>query len=238
MATATGIFLKYGSYSHAGGEASITIERQALLSEQGVPYGYTERWGILGMLTGTNAANVTTKINSLVLAYSQNNKDIGLYLATGTATSHILRNRDTISGTRVVQLPSFPEGKGAEYTSFRTYAIAVEGQVESKASILLASAETITKEGTGGPNWGYLVPLDGAIIAQEFSQKTVISVTQAGEAMGLGYFPTPNAPIWPQNEHEPSRQIVQVRPNFNSQTRRVTWRYVFFFESTPIGAPT
>lgn len=228
------MYLKYGTYSHTANECSVTIERTATRVQSGVARETLERWNIMGLATASSQSALTTKLRAIEAAYSENGKDIGLYDDSGTATVHLLRDRDTIDGVFVVKPPSYPEGSGAEYSLFRTFSIAVEGKTTSETSNLLAYAQSITYQGNGGPAWDYLVPLNGAPQAQMFTQRSLVTVTQEGQAVGYSAYPTPPQPIWSQYLLNDQCTIRHELPSIDSKERRVSWQYVFRMPTRPI----
>jgi hypothetical protein len=137
-----------------------------------------------------------------------------------------------------VQPPSFPNGTGAEYATMRTFSIAVEGLRAAGSSTLLHWAESIEWRGTGGPAWVYHVPLYTPIQAQQLSVASVVTITQAGEAVGENIYPTPPSPIWPSQELGTARSIRRERPAMNDTTRRVQWSYTFLAPSALPGYPS
>lgn len=230
------MYLKYGNYQHEAGETTLRgIVSESLSSEHGIVYAIRERWDIEGRLQisdqGTAAANqaaMTTAIDALVEAYSQNGRDIGLYTDAGVLTSHSMKSSATRSGVRVVQPPSFPDGRGAEYSTYRTYTLAVEAEfTPSGGGTLVSWSETISFQGTGGPRWGYLEPINGPPQQQMFSQTSTQWAYQRGRAVNRGDFSPVPSPRWPTQEHGDLRDIQFEVPADNSGRRITTWSYVF-----------
>jgi hypothetical protein len=209
------MFIKYGSHSHDFDEIALVITKEAIYNEDKKRTHIRERWDLQGMLIGTTA-ELSTKIAALEDAYAANQ----------------------IGGNRVVQPPSFPNGTGAEYATMRTFSIAVEGLRAAGSSTLLHWAESIEWRGTGGPAWVYHVPLYTPIQAQQLSVASVVTITQAGEAVGENIYPTPPSPIWPSQELGTARSIRRERPAMNDTTRRVQWSYTFLAPSALPGYPS
>src|SRR4029077_8154957 len=89
-------------------------------------------------------------IAALRSAYNVNGLDLGLYLDDGvTPTDHVLASSTTLGGTRVTAL-EFPNGSGAEYSTFRSYSITVEADTPDTSQNLLDFSETLSFAGTGG----------------------------------------------------------------------------------------
>lgn len=233
----SGLYLKFGSYQHEANECAVVIARESVQSPDGVQSAIRERWSISGRLQKDTQAELTTAIRALEAAYSTGNKDVGLHLSTGAATAHGVLNRQTVRGTRVTQPPSFPEGAGAEYSTFRNYTIGLEWEIPDPTTSLLSWAESITFEGTGGPNWGFLIPLVGPPQQQMFSQASEVRAVQSGRAIGNGAYPTPPPPIWPAFELGPARRVAPSLPSFRSNEREISWSYTFLFPGAVGGYP-
>lgn len=237
------MYLKYGSYTHAANEAEIKITRDTNNRDsQGRLVKMTERWQIDGELQAASQSAITTAIDALIAAYSSDNSDLILYLDDGTTeSSHTLKRADAISGPRVVQRPSFPTGRGAEYATFRTYSIAVEADFAGDSSVGLVSwMETLEFFG-GGERWAYLETLNGAPQRQTLAQQTTYHVTQRGEAVGLLAYPSVQGPIWPSQEHTDQRRITRSVPDKVGPSRfenwKVSWEYHFESPSQLAGNP-
>lgn len=232
------MYLKYGDYSHTAGEVTLQgIIREGIGSDEGVVYAIKERWNIEGMLQitdqGTPAANqaeMTTAINALKAAYATNGKDIGFYDDSGNLTAHSIKSSATERGVQVVQQPSFPEGRGAEYSVFRSYTLAVEAQFSytgGGGGSVLSWSEAVSYRGTGGPTWGFLVPINGPPQQQLLTQQSTHWAYQRGRAIGRSNYPNPAPPLWPVLEHQEMRDIEYAVPSGQSLQRSVAWSYAF-----------
>jgi hypothetical protein len=233
------MYLRYGNYSHQAGECSISISRRSLLSEQKIMYGYIESWQIMGRLQAADVAGITAAIQALSQAYYIPNQDMGLYNDDGTPTDHILSSATANGGVIVANPPAFPEGRNAEYSTFRNYTITVEAEYPYVGmGRLLSWAETLSFQGTCGPLWGFLATINGDPERQLFRQQTSMHATQSGHASGLDVYPMPAGPIWPDLEHQDQRSIVMEIPPERSRRRTVTWNYVFESSFPLSGMPT
>lgn len=241
------MILKYGAYSHANNEASVIVRKTPKFNEGGFAVAMLERWEIAGFLQAANQTALTAAIDSLSAAYAIQGQDLALYLDDGaTRTSHAIASAATIGGTRVVQAPSFPQGAGAEYSTFRSYAIAVEAEIPTVGpQTLLFFEESLVFSG-GGPRFVFLQTLNGFPQKQQVAQTTPHQAQQSGRAVGYGAYPFPPAPIWPAAEHRDRRRIDYKTPNRQGTTGaqvsfveyEVSWAYAFE-EATPLsGIPT
>jgi hypothetical protein len=139
---------------------------------------------------------------------------------------------------RVIVPPSFPKGDGAEYATYRTYQVVLECVVPDTRSRLIHYSESYEFSGTGGPDWGFMRPLEGELQAQMFTQKTEVRLVQSGTAVGNDYYPLPPGPVYPKNEHEPSRRIRRDLPSPGKRERITSWSYVFLGTFATGIAPT
>jgi hypothetical protein len=203
-----------------------------------------ERWDIQGRLQAADQATLSAAITALETAYSVPGQDVGFYFDDGAPTTHLIRSADTIGGVRVVVPPGYPQGKGAEYSTFRGYAIALEAELADDRAGLLNWHETLGFKG-GGPQFGFLEPINGLPQKQLLKQFTTFRATQSGEAVGYLGYPSPAAPIWPEAEHINQREIRYELPRRSgppasaSYTQfKVTWSYTFEDAGPLVGSPT
>jgi hypothetical protein len=237
--------LRYGSYTHDQDEAAIAISKTTNFNSLGRAISYTERWTITGRLQidspsgdpDTDQPQLTTDINALVNAYRYDGYDLTLLRNDGsTVTSHRIISQATIGGTRVVERPSFPEGSGAEYSTFRNYRIVVEGEIPVRQGgiEIVEWSETLSFTGTSGPRTVHLELRNGPAQKQVVSQMTVAKVTQSGSAIGRTAYIMPQPPIFPQDELFHMRQVSYESPTAKGYgSTRVyvdwpsEWRYEF-----------
>ena len=238
------MYLKYGTYRHADNEVSVVISKEGLFTQAGILRGTRERWTIQGRLQAADQASLTTAIDALAAAYSVQAQNLGFFLDDDSPTSHAILNAATNGGVRVVAPPSFPEGKGAEYTTFRNYSIVLEAELLDRSATILRWHETLGFQG-GGPQFAYLEPIDGAPQKQLLKQATTYRATQSGEAVGQFGYPVPASPLWPDAEHVGQRQISYDLPQRMGPagapiyTRfKVSWSYSFENAGPLVGLPT
>ncbi len=238
------MYLKYGNYQHAANEAAVVISKQGIFTESGICRGVRERWDIQGRLQAADQAGLTVAIGALTAAYVSQGQDIGFFFDNGQPTSHRITSAATNGGVRVLVPPSFPEGKGAEYSTYRSYALAVEAEWIETQSTLLNWTEALSFRG-GGSQFAFFEPLGGLPQKQLLRQFTTYSATQSGSAVGhLGY-PVPPAPIWPAAEHVDRREVRFELPKRSGPTAtatytqfKVSWSYHFEDASPLVGLPT
>lgn len=241
------MFLRYGSYTHALQEARVTIQRQPLSDAAGNLYGYREEWQIDGRLVADNAAAITSALAVLEAAYASGGQDLALLLPDGvTPSSHQLVSADCLGGTRIARPLRYPIGQGAEYSTFRTYSVAIEGDLllSQAESPLLAHEETLSFSGAGGPRFVVIECRNGPPQMQMVSQRTPCRVVQRGRAIGLRQYPSPPGPIWPSFEQPEERRIQLTSPRARGQGAQralahygISWSYQFLAPAPLAGLP-
>ncbi len=240
------MFLKYGSYTHSANEVSVAISRTPRYDEHDRILSMIERWEIDGRLAADTQAALTTAINALEAAYETQGQNVGLYLDDGTTlTSHAITSADTIGGVRVVEGPSYPDGRGAEYSTFRNYRIALEAETDiAPGNTLLFWEERIETTGGGG-RFVMLQTLTGSPQKQIVAQATPYRAIQSGRAVGYGAYPLPASPLWPASEHVDQRQVGRRSPRRRGPTGQasyeeweVVWSYSFEDVAPLIGFPS
>ena len=229
------MYLMYGSYKHEEGECIISIHKEAVVNNKsGKQYATRERWTINGRLHKSNPSLVDSAIRSLQNAYSVNDNDIGFYHANGVATSHIMKNSDSVSGIKVVSPPSFPIGNLGEFSSYRNYTIEVEGEfLFSDLGTVVSYEETVSYTGTGGMKWVSRETLNTYPVVQYIKPRTLIKVVQSGQAQGYKFYPVIPSPIWPEYEHLDQRSVEYYTSNDKYHQRNVRWSYYFSFGTYP-----
>jgi len=234
------MFLKYGPYTHAQNEPAVQIVKRAVFSPRGYRQAVRETWRIVGVLHAADQPGLTAAIVALRSAYNVNGLDLGMYLDDGvTLTDHVMTSAAALGGTRVTAL-DFPSGAGAEYSTFRSYSIAVEADFPDTTNNLLDFSETLSFEGTGGPRVIFLDTLEGLPQPQLAQQRTTCRARQQGRAVGLATYPPVAAPIWPGAELLDQRRLVVRSPKRvagNLTEFVVEWMYVFESVSTLAGLP-
>ncbi len=204
------MYLKYGNYSHPIAEADVVITRSPVRNEGGMVVGAKHVWQIHGFLQAANQTALTAAILALEVAYDTDALDIGLFLDDNTPTAHILLSADCKGGTKTSPV-TYKEGKGAEYSTYRSYEITVEGETFNDEVNLMAFHESLTFGG-GGPLDVFLQPINGLPIKQRVASNTPFTVIQDGMAIGRFGYPDPMNPIWPAAEHRNRRRLIKATP--------------------------
>jgi hypothetical protein len=234
------MILKYGSYAHSDNEVQITISRRSRIEDNGLRASFVESWNIRGVLQAANPAALTAAIAALEAAYSASGQDLVFFENDGTTeTAHKLANATAIGGVKVVSGPGYPAGSGAEYSTFRTYAITVEAEYPLDVDDPIAWTQTLVAGG-GGARFVMLQTLTGSPVRQQEAENTPYWALQTGTAKGLLDYPTPDDPMFPDDEHVDRRRIVHRTPEIIEGVPAgfvVSWSYSFESVSPLVGEP-
>lgn len=234
------MYLKYGSFQHVSGEASVKVAKQAIFTDRGTPRGVKERWSIDGRVYGTSQSDLTTKIAAIQSAYSTNNLALGFYQDDNSLTHLYLDPSAALGGIRVMDL-NFPEGGGkGEYANVRHYSIVVEADFPDANDGLVMYQETLSFQGTGGPRHVWIETLDGPPVKQTVCDQTLCYATQQGHAVGKYSRPFPAPPLWPFYEDEPQRNISDSGGQMHGgffEDFGIQWSYRFTSDTPLFGSP-
>lgn len=241
------MYLKYGNYTHETGECAIVIQKESVLNAENNKVGWKEMWQISGMLRGADASELTSKIRALETAYGVNGRDLILLNDDGSETAHKLISNQSLTGVMITRL-DYPEGAGAEYTTFRNYRIIAEcdisilevfsqpglgkGKGRGGAGITLTYNEVISTRGSGGPRVVLLETIGGGVIKQVVSNETIQYRIQSGTATGMYGYPAVPPPLEPANEIA-DRRVIQkeiptsISPHGKETIYKISWSYEF-----------
>lgn len=233
------MYLRYGNYQTADSEVSVTILREAQVNEAGQPYALRHTWDITGIIFGDDTAAVVANLLALERAFAFWGNDLALIDSNGTIC-HAMPSGGSLTGVRITKPPSYPNGDGAELSTFRTYSITATcdypyGPVTNP---LKSFTETLAFSG-GGPRRIVVECAFGPPQPQIVNQFTAFRATQTGSAVGMyGYPPIP-PPIFP------AALVENGSPSFTGGQLRngvyvdfgVQWAYRFESPTPLIGLP-
>lgn len=244
------LVIRYGGYRHRVGEGDLTIERRPIQNAKQITVMVEETWTWTGRLRSQSKVpdyrTLIPVINALEQAYKLNGQDLVLEHMNGTPTHHSLRNSDCLGGTRVVQPPSFPEGKNAENVNYRSYRVAVSGIRIVRAGMQLkykSFTEQIQIRG-GGRRWGLVEVNNGPPIRQQLRTHTICTATQSGSYVSLlGLTEEIPPAIWPYALVDEFPDYSETSPQVFGESpaamvdRAVSWSYNFAWSSRLFGEP-
>lgn len=209
--------LRYGSFTHPAGTVDVQISQEPLRDEARNAYALRTRWDMTVTVCGTNGGSysrIDSYLRQLETAYAQDGQNLVWLLPNGRTSLHSLVSADCIGGTKVVVRPGYPQGRGAEFATYRTVRIAVQGDLRISADDLRSNLVSFREQivtGGGGPRIGYLQTRVGMPVAQLLSRNTVYTAQQSGSVTGLNGWPLYPSPIWPSALTE-SPRITRSSP--------------------------
>jgi len=223
--------LSYGSYLHQENEVAIRIGASRVFNdaEQSIETRIT--WTIDGQLHATSQALLRAEILALEAAYSVDYGNLILYQNDGVTVAHNLMNAGSTTGVRITQPPSYPQGSGAEYSTYRTYTIQAEATYNypGPVSPLVSFSETVSIRG-GGPVYAIVETVEGPAERQKIRNFSACRATQSGSAVGRFDYPPVPAPLFPDYQME-DPTISRTGPDKTGQNTlqnyKVSWSYEF-----------
>jgi len=139
-----------------------------------------------------------------------------------------------------VRTLSYPEGRGAEYATYRTYEIVYAAEVPATTNPgLIAWNETLAFTG-GGPRFELITCLNGPPVRVTVAEQTPFRCVQSGSASGYGTWPSYSTPLFPQHEHRDRRRQDKSTPQYHGQGRArypIRWSYEFEAATPLFGSP-
>lgn len=234
------MFFRYGSYQHASGEVALqAIRKTPRYSTAGFRVGTDVSWTLDGALHGDTPAELTQKINLLEAYYVPAVVDAGLFEDSGAASGHYISAGQTTGGWRPTV--SWPDGRGAEHVTYRTFSITLECTLSDAESQLMEFMERF-EYGGGGSRYVVLDTLYEAPVRQRVVNQAQWTATQSGTALGWLTYPTVPPPLFPQALVENPRIAMSSPRSINRGIRpteyEISWAYQFASPTPLIAIPT
>lgn len=122
------ITLKWGSYDHGDGIASVAISKATIVDETGLrKRGMAHTWAIRGSIIAEGAAAIQTAKEALETAYATQEQD--LILSEDGATRASILTAGCKGGTRITAGPDFADNREGDWATNLAYTITVVGNV-------------------------------------------------------------------------------------------------------------
>lgn len=236
------MYFTWGSYRFPDNEVSLsTYTDESQYNARGVRTSVMSRMSIEGEIKISNPTQASMKdeIQERQEALQSDYHDAILWHDNGTRSAHVLLNSASISGVRVVSM-SFPNGDGSEYATRRTWQAVIEGNFPAVIDGLVAFNETVSVRGTGGRRIVHIETLNSPPVRQVTAQRTKVSMSQQGSAVGWSRYPVAPAPLWPGDLLHEQVEISRGNPEFNGRAYRfyeISWRYAFEASFPAFGIP-
>lgn len=228
---------KWGSYSHPANEINlVNIDVRNHHSGRGQLHNVLFTYYLRGEICDDSTADITSRIAEIESAYSVEGQDCGLYIDASTPTQHVLTNNhpNNLSGNRIIQRPSFPEGGPTEYATGRTYSIIIQALFASPESQVIEYQESVEFYGDCGADVEVWHPIRGAPRLYQRSERTAQRIVQRGHSVGFNGYAEPFGPLYPQYEHRNKRYWKRGSPIFRGR-QFTNWPMEWAFVMT---APT
>lgn len=212
----------------------IAINRMPLETQAGLIWAHEEKWSITGYLRADNGNPKTldAKIQELERTFSQDGFDFEFLHSDGTPTAHSLKNQDLWGGVRVTKPPEFPEGRGVEYVTLRTFTLELTGlrprQSMFNLGLLTQFQETVEYDVMSDLK-GHIQTLDSRAQFQTLRQFPTYTAVQSGSAVGAFTTPTVPQPRWPGKLIRPPK-ITPGTPRYvgtSAVEYPISWSYQY-----------
>ena len=239
------MIFKYGSHAHAQDEVSLVrfmvLPRR---SSRGFRTEIEYRMDITGELLGTSTSDLTTKINTLIAAYQDDDKDAGLFLNDGTtATPHFLQTNHSQNLTgNVIRYRNWNHGgDGAEYATKRTFAIGISALFRDNVNQLTDYRDNISRRAFG-PRYRWVESPTQLPYPIRSNLYTTQYIYQYGYATALDAYPLPPPPLLPEPNYLPDLTRIDERgpsryaKGFRGYTTK--WSYVYAVAAPTLLSPT
>ena len=237
------MYLQYGTYQHAPGEANlIGFQIRPRRSSRGFQLANTVQANVQGefcLQAGETQYNLSAKIQDLMDALSRDGFDFGLYHDNGTPTPHVMYSGDAfnLTGNQVVY-QSFPANHNGEYSTGRDFAYAIQAEYRASESLILEYSETMSHHGNTGPriHWKENKYHPPTFNVSAFS--SVQQIVQQGYAVTLGTWLIPPPPILPLPFYIPTSTVITrstpKRYPQGVEGFRISWSYLY---NSPVVVP-
>lgn len=207
------MLLTYGEYEHPTKTTTPRVESEPLRTNRGQVWAIRQTVTVSGEVNGDSTSDVADAVESLIAAYATDGLDFVWSFTGGEATPEInLISDNCWGGVRVVRRPSFVAGEGGEYSNYRKFELAVQGDVLISGSsfpVIWEYQNSYSRTGTGGAVHK-LVPLKNEPPQkQQVRRFSVVTASQTWRVVGtLQHLPTliPR-PLWPFAEKLDQRVI-------------------------------
>lgn len=232
------MYLYYRGFLFDNNEIEYTRSKDAVRNGNGQVQYIREIWQCKGKRHAASQSALITALGLVENALAYNGGDVGIYLDDATTlTNDFIVSSQTLGGVRITKF-AYPEGTGAEFSTFRTFTFEIEADhpITLGVPFNLTYNEQVTFEGNGGPRIIYLDVLEGPPQGQIVQQQTSFRAVQSGSATASFDYPVENPPIWPDALKGPESSVVK-RYDLGRSEFGMTWNYVFESADPLIGGP-
>jgi hypothetical protein len=234
--------IRWGGTPLEANGAGMAVHRRTIENAANVPYQVEVTAAIEGWVTGTTA-QIIQKCQNLEAALKVPFQDLVLLGNDGSVLRR-LDNAGSVSGTRVVEGPDYPEFRGAELVNYQSFRFVVQATYPlGPGPVLVEFHETLDTSGGGGPIIGFQRPFNAKPIEVQLYPAVEGTAIQTGFATANGLtplsYPAEPGPLFPTALLKPKRvRKSSDRAGSKQYLCRVEWEYEMGLASGPLtGAP-
>ena len=232
----------HGGYTFPEGSVGIVADtKERVRSPRDKPYIMRRTMTLEGELKGTSQSDIRAKLLLMQTAFTSDTWQSGLVHDDGSDSVHFLRLLNALTVVRVLRTPSFTRNDPAEYTTYRSFTFVVQADFALQdADTLFAFSETVNYRGNCGPRKVQIELDTGAPDEQIVSQQTVQYISQSGQAVGIGSYPTTPDPLYPELMQNPDEGLSYQTPQPQGTgftLYPVRWQYTMASDIPRNGAP-
>ena len=225
-------------------DAEVTSAYTLITSDWGqTPLRYECLYSVRVVLLASGQAALTKEEKAWRDRLMTPNKDFVLKQDSGAASSAAIFVKDTMSGTRVMNIRA-PESQGAEFVKRRTitFDIAATYKVKNSGAAIVSWTESVVIIGNGGPDRQWRFPLNAVARREILSPTSLVRAVQSGSAVGHTSRPFRPLPIWPDYQVNPQDTKGIDTPMWMGRefvNYPIRWQYTFERGDGPlIGLPS
>lgn len=160
----------------------------------------------------------------------------GFRLNNGGQSGWWLDGVTSLTGIRIKNFSDTQKDPSA-YVTHLAFSLQLEAEYPLPGiDDVMAYREEITISGNGGPTYAIVPVFQGPPHRYQLTESSPLVITQSGQAVGFSGYPSVNAPLWPEYENGPARQIKRGSPEREGQNFTefpVSWGYTFLFGQMP-----
>ena len=202
-----------------------------MYSDRGFKKYQRVSYHIDGEICTTGQYDITTRLNTIIAAFSQNNKDIGLYHDNGTPSTHFMSTtQNNLTGNQVIH-KDFPVTEQGEYVSGRKFRLTVSALLYDPEQEIIHHEDTMTRHSNGGPQWRWRFNKFWGWYPVMVSPSTIQTIRHYGHRVGMSTWPLPPSPLYsPPFEQNHERVVVHHSPTrhpFGYTEYKTTWSYTY-----------
>jgi len=225
------VYIKYGSFSLLGYEASLSVRVEAVRSSLGFNTTRMVRFDIDGELVNTDQYAVTTRLSAIQSAFNIDYQDIGLYHDNNSPTVHVLANGgDNLTGNKVLYA-EYPQTKDGEYVTGRKFKIGIGAEIYASETNILEYKDTITYKGNGGPVWKWIDNPWWGYYPVMVAPRSLQTITHEGYVVGMLGYELPPTPFFSPPFEDNVKRVVQfIGPDRYPRANigyRTNWVYTY-----------